>query len=165
MISTWFKKYSQEDKNVLYFVKNVFGVKPKSLKYYKRALRHKSLVKVEADKTHNERLEFLGDAVLDSIVAQYLFQNFPKENEGFLTKMKSRIVSRQHLIELAKALHIDKQVKFYSNRGINKDSLAGNALEALVGAVYLDQGYEKNRKSYTPKHLKSFCQFRQTDQY
>lgn len=120
----------------------VLGYYPKNLELYKQALTHKSYKKRGG--LHNERLEFLGDAVLGSVVGEILYQNFPKGNEGFLTQMRSKIVNRKTLNKLALEIKLNKLVRYH--KSAVHQSLYGNALEALIGAVYLDQGHYKAAK-------------------
>jgi ribonuclease-3 len=127
--------------------RKMLGFMPDNLAYYKLAVRHRSL---NVDKTRpdsdlsNERLEFLGDALLSIIVADVMFKRYPAQNEGFLTTARSRIVKRDSLNSLALQLGIDKLI--HSSRGVKKNAthnILGNTLEALVAAVYLDLGYKR----------------------
>ena len=118
---------------------SVLGFYPKNIKLYRQALTHKSYKKRGGP--HNERLEFLGDAVLGSVVGAILYQNFPKGSEGFLTQMRSKIVSRKTLNKLALEIKLNKLVKYHASAA--HQSLYGNALEALVGAICLDKGHHK----------------------
>ncbi|WBA41907.1 ribonuclease III [Hymenobacter canadensis] len=126
------------------------------------AFTHSSVVKQQATAAgrhqSNERLEFLGDAVLGTVVAEYLFRKFPYEQEGFLTEMRSRIVNRESLNALALKLGLDKLVQLDPGQGraARSRSVNGNALEALVGAVYLDQGYKAARKFVLSRLVKPF---------
>ncbi|MFO0484388.1 MAG: ribonuclease III, partial [Sphingobacteriia bacterium] len=114
---------------------------------YRLAFRHSSLVRHPANSANecNERLEYLGDSVLDTIVADYLFKKYPLKNEGFLTEMRSKIVSRQSLNEIGAKLGFEGLVE-YNRRssGLNR-SMYGNSLEALIGALYMDRGYTAAR--------------------
>ena len=116
--------------------------KPNNLALYRLALQHSSIV--AKNQAHsNERLEFLGDAVLSLVIAEHLFKKYPLQEEGFLTEMRSRIVNRESLSELAKKIGVDELLT-YDTRSVNQQNLKfvyGNALEAFIGAVYLDQGY------------------------
>jgi len=124
---------------------------PGNLSLYRLAFRHKSVAQniKKGVKNSNERLEFLGDAVLGSVVAEVLFKLYPYEDEGFLTELRSKIVSRNNLNQLARKLGFDKLVEFdpkiLSNGRQGSGSLLGDAFEALVGAVYLDKGYDFTR--------------------
>jgi ribonuclease-3 len=102
-------------------------------------------------KATNERLEYLGDAILSTIVAEYLFKKYPNKDEGFLTKMRSKIVKRQTLNEIADNMGLDVILSEYS-MGKMSNSMLGNALEALVGAIYIEFGYEKT-KNYVIKNI------------
>jgi ribonuclease-3 len=120
----------------------VVGFYPGNVALYQMALRHKSLTRGDTSKiiTNNERLEFLGDALLDAIVADHLFHMFPYKDEGFLTKMRSKIVSRQHLNSLAIKMGLQNMLS--KEGGISPgSSIYGNALEALIGSIYLDKGF------------------------
>jgi ribonuclease III len=129
-------------------IRNIFGFYPRNIFLYQLAGRHKSASKefVNGLKLSNERLEYLGDAVLSSVIADYLFKKFPYKEEGFLTEMRSRIVSRVHLNKLSKRLGIDKLTESEESCSNYSKSLYGNAFEAFVGALYLDKGYEFARK-------------------
>ena len=121
----------------------IFGHTPDNIELYKLALVHRSAsVKVEGgESVNNERLEFLGDAVLESIVSDYLFIEYPHESEGFLTKTRSKIVSRQSLNALAQKLGLDELVVFNPTGNHAQKHLFGDCFEALIGALYLDKGY------------------------
>ena len=114
----------------------ILGFYPKDISLFQEALTHKS---VRGRTVHNERLEFLGDAILGSVVADFVFREFPDENEGFLTQTRSKIVSRKTLNTIAIKINLNTVLKHQvsSNR-----SIFGNALEALIGAIYLDKGYQ-----------------------
>jgi len=131
------------DKNLYYSIRNIFGFYPRNIYLYQLAFRHKSAAKeiLNGIKISNERLEYLGDAVLSSIVADYLFKKFPYKEEGFLTEMRARIVSRSRLNKLSKKLGFDRLIK---SETVNKHSkyLHGDAFEAFVGALYIDRGYK-----------------------
>ena len=131
----YFSKKSSFEKKL----HTLLGYYPKSHELYIQALTHKSYKKRGG--LHNERLEFLGDAVLSSVVAEVLYQKFPKGSEGFLTQMRSKIVSRKSLNRLALEIKLNKLVRYHKSAAHR--SLYGNALEALVGAIYLDKGYYK----------------------
>jgi ribonuclease-3 len=122
-----------------------FGYRPKNLLYFEQALTHKSLSNA-TDDTSNERLEFLGDAVFDAVIAEFLFQRFTGEDEGYLTKIKSKIVSRKTLSEIAESMELRQVIRYHKGRSINLSTIEGNAFEALMGAIYLDGGYEEVKK-------------------
>ncbi len=118
---------------------------------YKTALSHRS-VREGADE-NNERLEFLGDAVLSSIIANYLFKKYPYKGEGFLTEMRSKMVNRQKLNEIALKMGL-KKITLYNklDNALKISQIFGNTLEALIGAIFLDKGYEKT-KTWVEKHI------------
>jgi ribonuclease III len=138
-------KLSAEDKAIILFVKNIFGFRPGNIFLYRQAMRHKSAAStVKAGvKDSNERLEFLGDAVLSTIIADYLFKKFPFKEEGFLTETRSKIVSRASLNRLAQRLGIGNYLATSQELLRNPSStILGDAMEALIGAIYLDKGFE-----------------------
>lgn len=126
------------------FLYRLLGFFPDNLELYRQALIHKSsnLGKDYFKKKDNERMEFLGDAVLDAIVTDYLYKKFVNKQEGYLSAMRSKIVQRTSLERVAAELGIDKLLVFSHGRGVLEKHIFGNALEALIAAVYLDQGYE-----------------------
>ncbi len=122
----------------------MFGYAPHNIDLYKLALVHKSASLVLEDGTsiNNERLEYLGDAVIESVTSDYLYIQYPLENEGFLTQLRSKIVSRQSLNLLAKSIGLDKHIISNANGNFTQKHIFGDAFEALIGAVYLDKGYD-----------------------
>ncbi len=141
-------KHSGSDKKLINAIKNIFGFYPRNLAPYKLALRHRSVAQAFPDgkKINNERLEFLGDAILGSVVAEYLFKKFPIKDEGFLTEIRSRIVSRSNLNNLSRKLGLNQLIKTHFNGNKSATSIPGDAFEAFVGAIYLDKGYEFTRE-------------------
>ncbi len=146
-----FKQYSQYDNELSEALSHVIGSYPGNLQLYKLAMRHTSVAKENENgiKESNERLEYLGDAVLGMIVAEYLFCKFPYKSEGFLTEIRSRIVNRESLNGVSKKIGLSNLVEYdnSSRNSIKPKSLFGDTLEALIGAVFLDKGY---------KHCKRF---------
>lgn len=126
-------------------LKNVLGFSPSSVSLYKAALTHRSVR--ESSDQNNERLEYLGDAILSALVADYLFKRYPYKEEGFLTEMRSKMVNRQQLNEIALRMGL-KKITLYnkSDSSLKISQIFGNTLEALVGAIYLDKGYKKTSK-------------------
>jgi ribonuclease III len=141
ILKRFLKASSSFEKNIF----NVLGIKPGNILLYKTALSHRS-VKDSPD-ANNERLEYLGDAVLSAIVADYLFKRYPYKEEGFLTEMRSKMVNRQKLNDIAVKMGI-KKIALYNkfDNALKNSQIFGNALEAIVGAVYLDKGYAKTQK-------------------
>jgi ribonuclease-3 len=127
------------------FILQRFGYRPNNLSYFEQAITHKSLSSADTD-TSNERLEFLGDAILDAVIAEYLYQRFPEEDEGYLTKIKSKVVSRKTLGEIAETMELRSVIRYQKGRSINLATIEGNAFEAIMGAIYLDGGYEAVKK-------------------
>jgi ribonuclease-3 len=136
-------------------LEHLLGFKPKHLAYYQHAFTHRSNAEVVAE--NNERLEFLGDAILGAVVAEYLFKKYPYQPEGFMTEMRSRMVRRESLNTVALRMGLNKLIEFNQNdRSLNRSHIFGNALEALVGAVYLDQGYVKTKKFIISQIVKAY---------
>lgn len=126
--------------------RQTLGVTPGDLPLYRQALRHVSAVTNERpDLPDNERLEFLGDAVLDTVIGALLFADYPDKGEGFLTRMRSKLVSRSQLNFLAQRIQIERVMESNVARG-QGSSVPGNAVEALIGALFLDKGFERTRK-------------------
>ena len=137
-------------------LKNILGISPKNLSLYNQAFRHNSVAKEikEGVKDSNERLEYLGDAVLNTIIAIYLFKKFPYKDEGFLTKMRSKIVSRAHLNQLAVKLGLNKFLSQNTDPSFKFSSMNGDAFEALIGAIYLDKGFTSTQNFILNRILK-----------
>lgn len=129
--------------NFFIAVEKILGFKPKSIDTYKVAFTHRSMnIKDEEGNAINyERLEFLGDAMLSAVIALHLFTEVPSGDEGYLTKMRSKVVSREHLNELGKELNLIKLVESKIPKGQFGENIHGNLFEALVGAIFLDKGY------------------------
>lgn len=131
----------------------IIGYKPKDLDLFKLAFTHKSSPIIHEDGTvyNNERLEFLGDAILDAIVADALFNKFPDKKEGFLTNSRARLVNRAFLNAAAAEMGLDKLIVSTSTH--HQNNILGNALEALIGAVYIDGGYNQTKAFIAAKVL------------
>lgn len=129
-------------------VKEMFGVRARNIELYKLALMHRSASIELADGTHlnNERLEFLGDAVLETVVSDFLFIEFPLADEGDLTRLRSKIVSRVTLNRLAVSIGLDRHIIRQTAGASVQKHINGDALEAVIGAMYLDRGYNKTNK-------------------
>ncbi|AMR27212.1 ribonuclease III [Hymenobacter psoromatis] len=156
-----FSRLLGSDRTFRQAVATVIGQDPHNARLYQLAFTHSSLVRAEPGAGRhqsNERLEFLGDAVLGTVVAEYLFKKYPYEQEGFLTETRSRIVNRESLNAIALKMGLDKLVQLDSTqtRVARSRSVNGNALEALVGAVYLDLGYKAARKFILKGLIKPF---------
>ncbi len=138
-----FKKQSKPSFNKQ--LNNLLGIKPGNLSLYRTALSHRSVK--EGPEENNERLEYLGDAVLSTIVADYLFKRYPYKGEGFLTEMRSKMVNRQQLNDIALKMGLKKLTMYNKfDSSLKGSQIFGNTLEALVGAVYLDKGYKRTHQ-------------------
>ena len=135
-------KRSKKDIQLIRFIIKTFGYRPRELSYFYEALTHKSISNKSNTLKSNERLEFLGDAIFDAVIANYLYSKFPEEDEGYLTKLKSKIVSRKSLSSIAEKIELRKHIVYQKGRSIKISTLEGNAFEALMGAIYLDGGYQ-----------------------
>ena len=151
IVRRFYNLYFSDDKELTMRLRPILGFTPARLNLFKSAFYHKSMTNETPGKATNERLEYLGDAILSTIVAEYLFKKYPNKDEGFLTKMRSKIVKRQTLNEIADNMGLDVILAEYS-MGKMSNSMLGNALEALVGAIYIEFGYEKT-KTYVIKNI------------
>lgn len=137
--------YGSDNKEFAKKIKNVIGYKPKNIALYEVAMNHRSVT----DKLHdnNERLEYLGDAILGSVVAEYLFKKYPYKGEGFLTEMRSKMVNRVRLNEIGSKIGLRTLTNYNkTDNALRMSQIFGNTLEALLGAIYLELGYEKTYK-------------------
>jgi len=141
-----YKLYLSSDKDFIKKLNNILGFVPGNTVLYKMAFRHRSVAKIlkNGSRSSNERLEFLGDAILGSVIAELLFKSYPYKEEGFLTEMRSKIVNRANLNQLARKMGFDQLIVFDQktvNVQTKHHSMLGDAFEALIGAIYLDKGY------------------------
>ena len=145
-IAKLFKTYTPEEKKLILAIRAIVGKNPRNLKLYSLATLHTSTSgrNEKGYRPSNERLEYLGDAVLGAVVAEYLFKKYPFKEEGFLTEIRSRIVNRESLNNLGKKLGLNVIVKVDTQKKgmYTHKSLYGDALEAIIGAVYLDRGFK-----------------------
>lgn len=139
-------------------LKKILGFKPGNLKLYEIAFIHRSATFSMPDgkKVNNERLEYLGDAVLDAILSDYLFEKFPDATEGFMTKIRSRIVNRDILNQLAVSMGINDILISNISSVQPTRNLYGDALEALIGSVFLDKGFKKTKKLFIRNVLNKY---------
>lgn len=153
---------SGNEKKLKQEIYHITGLRPKNIQLYKQAFRHSSasqFIEGTDVKNSNERLEFLGDAVLNLIVAQSLFLKFPFKDEGFLTQLRSKIVSREQLNSLAVKIGIEEFINFDKKLGHNRHrmkSLPGNTFEAFIGALFLDKGFDKTKFFLCNRVLNTF---------
>lgn len=154
-VRRFYQRVFNKDRELVRAIAGIIGSTPDNIRLYKLALTHTSFARQAAGTKHdtNERLEFLGDAVLGAVVAEVLFRKFPYEDEGFLTEIRSRIVNRESLNHIALKIGLNLLVKVETGSNRHK-SVNGNALEALVGAIYLDKGYNMTRQFILGKLIK-----------
>lgn len=143
---------SKEELELISFILKKFAYRPQNLNYFIEAITHKSLSNNDSLTYSNERLEYLGDAILDAVIAELLYLKFPNEDEGYLTQIKSKVVSRKTLSEIAEQLDLKSIIRYHKGRTINISTIEGNAFEALIGAIYLDGGFEAVKKTIN-KHI------------
>jgi ribonuclease III len=138
-----------KDQELRKSIEQIISTKPQNINLYKLALRHTSVSKSTAFngfKESNERLEFLGDAVLGMVIGEHLFKKYPFKDEGFLTEIRSRIVNRESMNTVARKIGLDKLILFDGQRNLHRSSMFGDAMEALIGALYLDRGFRITKK-------------------
>ena len=145
-----------KDKELYVYLHHITGYYPRDIEYYKLAFVHRSKpIQLPAGRwVNNERLEYLGDAVLDLVVADYLYQRYPRKHEGFLTSTRAKIVQRESLNRVGLAMRMDTHVRAAMHSNSHNSYINGNVLEALVGAFYLDHGYERCRKFVVERIVK-----------
>ena len=147
----------RKDKESYFCFYKILGFYPRNIQLYQQALLHKS-TSIRSEKgrpLNNERLEFLGDAILDAIVGDIVYKRFEGKREGFLTNTRSKIVHRETLNKLAVEIGLDKLVKYSTRTSSHNSYMYGNAFEAFIGAIYLDQGYERCKRFMEEKIFKN----------
>jgi ribonuclease III len=157
-------RYFAKDKDLADRLRPLLGFTPANLVVFKLAFSHKSTFTDKVYSNNNERLEYLGDAVLGTIVAEYLFKKYPNSDEGFLTKMRSKIVKRQSLNRIAEKMGLDEILAEYNNTRLSR-SMLGNAMEALVGAIYLECGYRATKNFVIRKMLMNHVNVHELESY
>lgn len=163
--SNIFNSHSKEDGDFFLGISNILGFKPKKLNVYKKAFLHRSANKRDKNglPLNYERLEFLGDSMLGTIISRYLYNEVPNGDEGYLTKMRSKIVSRKHLNELGKDLNLISYVESRIPKSHFGDNIHGNVFEALVGAIYLDRGYKYCEKFINDRVIEPYVDIEQLE--
>lgn len=156
-----YKLYFAADRDFIRKLRNILGFIPGNTVLYKMAFRHRSVAKLlkNGSKSSNERLEFLGDAILGSVIAELLFKSYPYKEEGFLTEMRSKIVNRANLNQLAKKMGFDQLIVFDQKMvhvQAKHHSMLGDAFEALIGAIYLDKGYNFTKEFLLKRIVKPY---------
>jgi ribonuclease-3 len=153
-----FRILFSKNKKLSKFIYNILGFIPHNIFLYELAFTHKSIITenhpLQQYPLSNERLEFLGDAILGAIIAEFLYKKFPLKDEGFLTEMRSKIVSRNNLNKLAQKLHINDYLVCSISHNAMNSSIYGDAFEALIGAIYFDKGYKFAYKIITERIIK-----------
>ena len=150
----------RKDKESYFCFYKILGFYPRNIQLYQQALLHKS-TSIRSEKgrpLNNERLEFLGDAILDAIVGDIVYKHFEGRREGFLTNTRSKIVQRETLNKLAVEIGLDKLVKYSTRSSSHNSYMYGNAFEAFIGAIYLDQGYERCKRFMEEKIFKNYIE-------
>ena len=152
------KLFSSERKEFYLFLKDLLGFYPQNLRLYDVAFIHKSasVVDSQGNLVNNERLEYLGDAILGAIIADFLYNRFPHEDEGFLTKTRSKLVNRAFLTQLTHDMGLHVFIDSNTTKKIDKSHIYGDALEALIGAIYLDRDYQAAKFFVTKRILSQF---------
>ncbi|MFK7936868.1 MAG: ribonuclease III [Saprospiraceae bacterium] len=157
--------YFSQDKDFTRKLKSLLGFVPVNLIIFKLAFSHKSSSGEKAYAIqNNERLEYLGDAVLGTIVAEYLFKKYPNANEGFLTKMRSKIVKRKSLNKIGDKMGLDVLLNEYNQTRLSR-SMLGNAVEALIGAIYLEKDYDGTRDYIVNRILRNYVDIHELESY
>ncbi|MFV0269956.1 MAG: ribonuclease III [Draconibacterium sp.] len=160
------KLFSSERREFYLFLKDLLGFYPRNLKLYDLAFIHKSASTVDSQGNfvNNERLEYLGDAILGAIIADFLYNRFPQEDEGFLTKTRSKLVNRAFLTQLTHDMGLHVFIDSNTTKKIDKSHIYGDALEALIGAIYLDRDYHSAKFFVTKKILSQFVNLNEIEQ-
>ena len=160
------KLFSSSRKEFYLSLKNLLGFYPQNLKLYDLAFIHKSASTIDSQGNfvNNERLEYLGDAILGAIIADFLYNRFPQEDEGFLTKTRSKLVNRSFLTKLTTDMGLHVLINSNTIKGSDKSHIYGDALEALIGAIYLDKDYQTAKYFVTKKILSQFVNLNEIEQ-
>ncbi len=160
------KLFSSSRKEFYLFLKDLLGFYPQNLKLYDIAFIHKSasITDSQGNYVNNERLEYLGDAILGAIIADFLYNRFPQEDEGFLTKTRSKLVNRSFLTNLTYEMGLNVFIDSNTTKNIDKSHIYGDALEALIGAIYLDKEYQTAKFFVTKRILSKFVNLNEIEQ-
>lgn len=159
-----FSSIPNKDEEFYHALKKILGFRPKDLSIYERAFTHRSTnEKNNGIPLNYERLEFLGDAMLGAVIAAYLFKKVPEGDEGYLTKMRSKVVSREHLNELGRDLNLVKFLKTGTSVHQFGGNIYGNIFEALVGAIYLDRGIRYCEKFIHKRVIKPYVDIKKLE--
>ncbi|MDX2134425.1 MAG: ribonuclease III [Saprospiraceae bacterium] len=165
LVRRFYNYFFHPDKELARRLRSLLGFTPAYLSLFRLAFFHKSTVSAgDYALANNERLEFLGDAVLSTIVAEYLFKKYPGSDEGFLTKMRSKIVKRHSLDDIADRMGLDLILGEYNQTRISK-SMLGNCLEALVGAIYIELGYNRTKQYVIQRILRRYLNIHELEHF
>jgi ribonuclease-3 len=152
------KLFSSSRKEFYLFLRSLLGFYPGNLRIYDIAVIHKSASKIDSQGNfvNNERLEYLGDAILGAAIADFLYNRFPNQDEGYLTQMRSKLVNRSFLTQLTYQIGLNHFIQSNTTSTIESSHIYGDTLEALIGAIYLDKGYMEAKKFITRKLLNNY---------
>ncbi len=160
-----YNRFVSQDRDFTERLRTLIGFTPKNLNLFKIAFCHRSNQQLEFPKIQsNERLEYLGDSILSTVVAEYLFKKYPSQNEGFLTKMRAKIVKRKTLNSVGRKMNLDVFLSELNATDISH-SMLGNALEALIGAIYLEKGYTYTHTFITNSLLREYLDVDKIEQW
>ncbi|NAY91805.1 ribonuclease III [Muricauda sp. JGD-17] len=165
LTSKIFNSHPKKDGDFFLGIRKILGFKPKNIKIYKKAFLHRSVNKKDAkgNPMNYERLEFLGDSMLGTIISKHLYKEVPEGDEGYLTKMRSKVVSRKHLNELGKDLGLLRYVESRIPKSHFGENIHGNVFEALIGAIYLDRGYTYCEKFINKRVIEPYVDIEQLE--
>ena len=158
LIKRYYNFFLSPKRDLAKRLRPLLGFVPSNMTLFQQAFYHKSnnqRARTKGSRYNNERLEYLGDAILSTVVAEYLFKKYPNSDEGFLTKMRAKIVKRKTLNYIGDQMGLDMLLSEYNKTKLSK-SMLGNALEALVGAVYLEKGYDSTKRFIISKILRAY---------
>jgi ribonuclease-3 len=163
VLRRYYNYYWSKDKNFTRQLTKILGFMPRYLHFYKRAFTHKSISNTKKGEGpedpyntfNNERLEYLGDAILDAVMAEYLFKKYPVHDEGFLTQMRSKMVNRKTLNKISADMGLEVFLRQHGTSRVSQ-TMMGNTFEAFIGAIYLDVGYLRTRKFIIHRILKQY---------
>ena len=160
------KLFLSPRKEFYLFLKDILGFYPENLKIYDIAFTHKSasITDSRGNYVNNERLEYLGDAILSAIIADFLYKRFPQEDEGFLTKTRSKLVNRTFLTKLTYDMGLNAYIDLNTTKNIDNSHIYGDALEALIGAIYLDKDFKTAKFFVTKRILSQFVNLNEIEQ-
>ncbi len=166
IIAQRIKLFSSPRKEFYLFLKDLIGFYPRTLTFYDIAFTHRSASRIgsQGNAVNNERLEYLGDAVLGAVIADFLYNRFPNADEGFLTKMRSKLVNRAILTSLTCEMGLNNFIDSNASAAVDKSHIPGDTLEALIGAIYLDKGYKAANYFITKRILSKYVDLHEMEQ-